>query len=473
MPAVSSLFSVLHRRPLLILPLPRDDPVFEEMDLPDFRFVSFRAAFQSGSGQLSDRSCASRFMLVSQLARRFAMVAQKAPFFLLSLGFMGITIAVRDVAPLWSGPSWFHGEDSSVESCAPIFILHREDGFSAGTAGFYPIPLEQDMLRSPAFIASALVTVAVFSGLFFFRKHVRSLWLAWLFYFAVLLPNLGIIAFSTAVLTADRYSYISCFAWFALGAYGMSQLLERLNDGPRKFTFVAGIAAISVALSMLTWHQQAVWRNSESFWTHAWFHGGKDSFMVNEAMGKELSSRGKSGDALEYYQRALASHPSREQQLAVLNSISVIFCHEGKLDESIQWVLKALAVKSDDSYTRNNLGVILDKMGFIDEAALQFQKALLLKSDNEDARANLENSVRWRSSLDADITRFSGEVKSHPSDPDLHNHLGAVLGTRGRLDEAIAQFRAALRLDPKNVTAERNLASGIELQKKKIQLPRF
>lgn len=397
---------------------------------------------------------------------------EKVPFFLLSFVFVVAAVAVRDVAPL-SGPSHLGFAARLLQSSYAILFFLAKTVLPVGLTGFYPIPPEADLFGSWLFVASAIGTVAAFAVLFAFRKRIFPVWLAWLFYTAALLPNLGIITFSTSVLTADRYSYISCFAWFVLLAYAMTQLLQKTANRRSKAVLIAGVFVVVVSFSATTWRQQQVWNNSLGFWTHAWSHGGQDDFMVNEAMGKVLCATGKCDEGLPYYEHALASHPTLEQELAVLNAIAVVFRSRGQLDRSLQWLLKALAIGAGNSYTRNSLGVTLDKMGFFDEAAKQFQLALKLDPNNEDAKANLENSVKWRASLDADIAHFSEEVKKHPADAGPRNQLGALLGTRGRLDEALARFREALRLDPENVTAERNLASGIELQKKRNSSRRF
>lgn len=228
----------------------------------------------------------------------------------------------------------------------------------------------------------------------------------------------------------------------------------------------------------MTWQQQKIWVNSEVFWTHALEHGGEENFFVNQNLAMAMAANGKNDEAQGFLKKALEVSFTTHQRIAVYNHMAILQAEKGRLEESLDWIRKALAVPAegyvgrggDDAITRNNLGVILDKMDFIDEATKEFREARRLDPDYEDAAVNLASIEKRRKSLDADILRAKSELQAHPSNLEMRNRLGVLLGMGGKLDEAIAQFQQVARLSAKFVSAKRNIDHVLEMKKKQREL---
>lgn len=113
------------------------------------------------------------------------------------------------------------------------------------------------------------------------------------------------------------------------------------------------------------------------------------------------------------FRKALALSPDQPQ---VLNYLGYGLLERGeKLDEAMQMIQRAVALRPDDGYIADSLGWALFRTGRFDEAAVQMEKAIALL----------------------------------PSDPVVNDHVGDVFWAVGRRLEAEFQWRRALSYDPK------------------------
>ena len=110
-----------------------------------------------------------------------------------------------------------------------------------------------------------------------------------------------------------------------------------------------------------------------------------------------------------------------------LNAIATILNEQGRFDEAIPYLRKALKIKPDHAVAHNNLGYAVASRGRLDEAIAEYQKALEIKPDYAVA----------------------------------HNNLGGALAGRGQFDEAIAEYQKALEIKPDYVEARTNLGYAL------------
>jgi Flp pilus assembly protein TadD/SAM-dependent methyltransferase len=100
---------------------------------------------------------------------------------------------------------------------------------------------------------------------------------------------------------------------------------------------------------------------------------------------------------------------------------------EGRTDEAIEHLRRALEIEPDNAENHLTLGTILVSLGRSDEALGHLQQA----------------------------------VNSNPDDKGAHSELGIALYRTGKTDEALAHFRQALAIDPGYVEGLRNLAKAL------------
>ena len=113
---------------------------------------------------------------------------------------------------------------------------------------------------------------------------------------------------------------------------------------------------------------------------------------------------------------------------------------------------------SDESVERNNQGVELLKQGKTDEAILTLLKAVELDPKNPDARLNFAYAYDRQGRIDEAIVQYEKAVELNPRNSIARNNLGVLYDKTGRTDEAIREFEKAIEMDPKSATGPKNLA---------------
>ena len=172
---------------------------------------------------------------------------------------------------------------------------------------------------------------------------------------------------------------------------------------------------------------------------------------------------------------------------------------QGKHDEALAAMRKAVAADPDDASARNNRGWTLFKMGNLDEAEKEIRAALRML-DHPIGRWSLGSVLKARGLHDSALTEFSaaidGDPKLHqpyveiadiyeergdpekeaewcqkvlkvsPDDSGIHYRLGSLLFREGELESAESHLRRAIELSPRRVKAHLELAEVLLRQGK-------
>jgi eukaryotic-like serine/threonine-protein kinase len=215
-------------------------------------------------------------------------------------------------------------------------------------------------------------------------------------------------------------------------------------------------------------------------------------FWTNVALGDALVEKNNPGEAIRYYQAALAVRPGAA---AVYNNLGIAIALSGRTDEAIDdfrsavridpgfahahsnlgnclrlerkyaeamgHYRQAVAIDPDSITYQCNLGVALAESGQPNEAIDHYRLALRTGSKFAKVHSNLGNALWATGQLDQAIDHLRQAVNIRPEVPDYHNNLGNSLYAKGYPIEAVEQFRRAIELDPKYASAHSNL--GIAL----------
>jgi tetratricopeptide (TPR) repeat protein len=215
-----------------------------------------------------------------------------------------------------------------------------------------------------------------------------------------------------------------------------------------------------------------------------------DRIEALELMGLALASQQRPGDALPWFERALALRPGspglRHNRAQALFALGRLDEARGEVERAVGeradfhagWNLlgsvlaalgdagaerayrRALALRPDHADTHYNFGVLLQQLGRLDEAVASYRKALSLRPGFAAALNNLGNALRSLGRLDEAIPCYAQAVKADPGLADGHSNLGAALRDAGRVDEAIPVLERAVALAPRSWAALSNLGAA-------------
>jgi Tfp pilus assembly protein PilF len=129
----------------------------------------------------------------------------------------------------------------------------------------------------------------------------------------------------------------------------------------------------------------------------------------------------------------------------------------GALDEAVEQLQAAVAIRPNDTVANNALGAALLAKGDVSGAMTRFNAALATQPDYFDAHYNLGNAFASQGDFKAAAEQFGEAAKINPDDANAQANLGSALVQLGRLSEARSHYEAALRIDPSNQLARDNL----------------
>ena len=275
---------------------------------------------------------------------------------------------------------------------------------------------------------------------------------------------------------ADHLAYLPSLGLALVGVVGVREVC-RLLRLPERVSVVA-LAVWCGALSVVTWSQVGVWRDSETLWTYT-LARNRECSTCHANLGFVLSARGEVDEAIAHYREALRLGPEvktavnfgnallaegRLEEAATLYKLGMrldpshvgaaynfanALHKQGKIEEAIAGYRLALKLEARSIEAHNNLGVALLAAGSVDEARAEFEEALRLDPEDVEAELNLgviaSGSGRW----EAAVEHYERALRRHGNDPryaEAHFKLGEALAEQGKVGEAMAEFEAADRL---------------------------
>jgi tetratricopeptide (TPR) repeat protein len=309
----------------------------------------------------------------------------------------------------------FNALNSYIGYLSKVFWFHDLSPFY-----LYPKNFEIWQVSSSLLLILSVTILAII-----FIKKLPYIAVGWFWYLGTLIPVIGLIQVGSQAM-ADRYTYVPLIGIFIIMAWGISQILLRLQNGKVIAALIASLFIVIITLA--TYLQVSVWKNNFTLFGHVININPKDA-RAYQVIGHALANNGENEKALYYYYMALKYNPGYYP--SYLNA-GTVFQKMGRLDEAINCYNKALHFDNKPAEAHYNLGIILMEKNNLNEAISHFKKALVIT----------------------------------PDDSDTHNNLGVALMKAGNVEEALAHFQESLRLDPKGESALKNMRIAAAVQKK-------
>lgn len=323
------------------------------------------------------------------------LVLEKIPLLLMSAASSIITILAQKQGEAIVSTSVLPLFQRTGRMCTHYCWYMGKLVWPSDLAFYYPIATTAVLWE----LASATIFIAAISVLIF-RKALSLPFLVTggLWFIITLLPVIGLVAVGMQG-TADRYAYIPSIGFFIAVVWLTDELLRKTNC--RKELIILLATIILGILTLLSWRQVDVWRNSTSLSEHA-VKVTKDNYVAMTILGDALDDAGQSAEATGYYTRALQIRPEYE---VARNSLGVVLCKQGRTDEAMNEFSTAVRLRPSYADALVNMGICMWGVGKNEEAANFFRAALQKRSDHFAALmylkqvmsdANSPKSATWR-----------------------------------------------------------------------------
>ena len=356
----------------------------------------------------------------------------------------------------------------------------------------YELPRSAGPLVLPALFGA--MTIAALSVAFFLLRRRWPAALAALAFYAVTVsPHLGIIQFGVQI-AADRYSYLSCWAWPLLAGALFWKGLGSESVRSRVACLAAAILLPAV-LGGLTWRQARVWRDTESLWSYVLANDPGSAIAHNNLaakitrqgrleeavkffreavqlnpdygqaygnLGLTLSRLGRKSEAVEMFKREMARGPApASDHIEFAMALETI-----RSAEAVRQYRRAISLERNNAKLHYNLARLLEKQGEPEKAAWHYTEALRLEPEYAEARNNYGLLLSRRGRFEEAVGQYRMAIKAKPDYALAYYNWGQALQSEGRLDEALGLYGKALSLDPAIKEARLNLANILVRQGK-------
>jgi tetratricopeptide (TPR) repeat protein len=212
--------------------------------------------------------------------------------------------------------------------------------------------------------------------------------------------------------------------------------------------------------------------------------------MPNYKIGRALVRQGKTSEAVDYFQRALAL---RSDFVQALNEMGLLLANQQKAAEAASCFERALRKDPNYSETYLNLGIVAQTEGKLDQAMTRYHEAARLEPEGpaayffqgvnlaaqhrrEEAIESFKQAVRlkagfWQASylLGVELAgqnrvaeaqeQFQAVIRLRPDYARAHLNFGVALAKQGKFEPALEEFNTTMRLNPDNKLASQHIAT--------------
>lgn len=310
--------------------------------------------------------------------------------------------------------------------------------------------------RSVASWLPFLCAVATACVAWFGRRTTwgRSLLFAFVFVMGMLLPTLGFVDMSYMRFSrvSDQFAYMALCGLITMYVASARWICVRAGR-PGVFALRTLGAVAVLLLSMLTWRQTTLYADSNTFWRDN-VAQNPDAYYAWANIGRWLVSRGRSAEALPYYDRCLQYFHLDE---AIWYDRGVARMNVGRTSAAMSDFRQALRLEPRYAKAHNNLGVLLERTHRTDEAAREYRAAIDNNPLMYEAYDNLATLLCRQGRLSEAESLYKKALELNDKDPELCNNFGSLRANQGRGAEAALYFRQALEVRPRFAAAYGNL----------------
>ncbi|MEZ5396571.1 MAG: tetratricopeptide repeat protein [Bryobacterales bacterium] len=233
------------------------------------------------------------------------------------------------------------------------------------------------LLLGAAFLFVGLAAVALWQ----WRKGRPAGAAALAAYVAMLLPVLSLLRLDRQQIVSDHHSYLASIPIAALAAAGWRKWQLR-DAGAARW---AAIGVLSL-LAVLTVRQIGFWHDSETLWRRT-VEAQPLSITAHNNLGRALAEQGRVDEAIAELEKAVELKPDYAH---AQYNLGLLLMQQGRLQAAEQRLRASLEREPRMAQGWSDLGNCVLRQGRAREAIEAYEKALELAPDFADARHNLE-----------------------------------------------------------------------------------
>ncbi len=175
---------------------------------------------------------------------------------------------------------------------------------------------------------------------------------------------------------------------------------------------------------------------------------------AHNILGVALHAQGKHDEGVASIKKAIELFPENPSYYSNLGEIQR---GAGELEEAQKALENAIKLDPKNSQALNNLGIVHYEKKEFEEACACYRKALQTNPSFAEAYNNLGNSLRLIGERDEAVKAYQEALAIREVYPEAYNNLGTLLREQRKIDQAQHALRKAIQQKPRYVDAYNNL----------------
>ncbi len=246
-------------------------------------------------------------------------------------------------------------------------------------AVFYPHP--EKVIFGQVFW-SVLLLIVITLAIFWMVKKSPYLAAGWLWYIGTLVPVIGIVQVGGQAM-ASRYTYIPLIGLLIIVAWGVPELLKKLNYR-KEILFTLSILII-LCLSIKAWTQVGYWQNSIKLYDHI-LEVTDHNWAIYYDRGVAYAALGNYNQAIEDYSMAIKSKSDYYPE--AYNNRGVVYYQLGNCKQAIEDYSMAIKINPGTIKSYNNRGNAYYQLGNYKQAIEDYSMVIEINPDYLEAYFN-------------------------------------------------------------------------------------
>ena len=313
--------------------------------------------------------------------------------------------------------------------------------------------------------------VALLAALWLLRKRIGRGPLAAVLYFGVaLFPALGFINVYPMLFSyvADHFQYHASVGILVLTAGTVVGLARRWGAEVRTTAYAVLLSA-AVGLGIVSWRQEADYKDFETLWTRT-MKKNPTAWIAYNNLGASIMMRTNEPRELDrvqgYLRKALELYPTYREALLNMGFLNVrkgaretvSYLKEDLFTEANECFSRVLSKEPNLAGLRNRVGKAFFEAGRPNTAMDYFREALRIDPNCADALNNAGFILDLKGFRSDAIAYYKRAIEVQPNHGDARFNLGLTYIAQNRVEEAIEQFQTAVRYDPHHAKCHWGLA---------------
>jgi len=410
--------------------------------------------------------------LRSQPIRLLPLLAEKIPFFMLTVLFCWLTMwaQAKTVVSFPLGYRIANSFDGYLAYLSKMF-------WPVNLSPFYPCPQAAPVEGA---VLGGLLILSITAVVLKYTYRRPYLLMGWLWFLVTLVPVIGIVKVGWQAY-ADRYTYIPLIGIAVMAAWAAAEL----SYGWKHRTLILATAAtlMLAACAGLTSKQITYWHDTRTLFHHA-LKTDPNNFKALQIIGQVEYIDGNITTAANLYRRAIQIKPNDDASwlglATCLNALGDSIAAEAAFKQSIalnpnepqnfcsyaallinleRW--EEAQAKLDQSeklqpgllLARITRVALLQKNGQLVDAINECQNVLKYNPDENNVRIRLASLYSTIGKTKLAITNYQYALQHQPTNTDVQVDLGICLSQNQQFKESEATLLAVLKADPNHVRA--------------------